>query len=54
MVFSEGNDESSEDVGRMNMEDSVNESARAELVVAESIFNEIRPPTCMKDFSADP
>lgn len=50
MVFSEGNDESSEEVGRMNWDDSVNESARAEPAGAESMFNEIKPPTYMKEF----
>lgn len=29
----------------MNMGDSVNDSARAELADAESIFSEINPPT---------
>lgn len=47
MVFAEGNDESSDDVVRINIDDSVNESEKAEVVETASMFSEIKPPTCV-------
>lgn len=44
-MFGDGNEESSEAVGRMNMGDSVNDSEMAEVDVTVLKFNEMRPPT---------
>lgn len=46
VVFAEGNEESSDAVGRMNMGDSVKDSDIDDVEEILSKFKEINPPTC--------
>lgn len=46
VVFGEGNDESSDAVGRINEGDSVNEREIADVAATVLNVSEMRPPTC--------